>query len=227
MSKVLRPVRLLLLGAPGSGKGTQTGRLLKDFSQISAISSGDLLRQNIRSGSELGKEFESIIQSGRLVPDDKIIHLIKHELAERNWLNSQSSWLLDGFPRTFPQAKALDKDLQEHDAMLNLVVELDVPEEVILDRIENRYVHIPSGRVYNLTFNPPKVPGKDDVTGEPLSKRDDDNAETFRSRIKTYKEQTLPLLEHYDKLGITRSIQGESSDIIYPKLKELLLREFS
>jgi adenylate kinase len=87
-----------------------------------------------------GKEFESIIQSGSLVPDDKIIRLIKHELAQRNWLNSQSSWLLDGFPRTFPQAKALDKDLQEHDAMLNLVVELDVPEEVILDRIENRYV---------------------------------------------------------------------------------------
>lgn len=88
----------------------------------------------------IGKEVESIIQSGKFVPDDKIIHLIKDELTERNWLNSQSSWLLDGFPRTFPQAQALDKDLQEHDAMLNLVVELDVPEEVILERIENRFV---------------------------------------------------------------------------------------
>lgn len=117
--------------------------------------------------------------------------------------------------------------MTSHDAGLNLVVELDVPEEVILDRIENRWVHVPSGRVYNLTFNPPKVPGKDDITGEPLSKRPDDNPVTFKERIDTYKKLTLPLLEFYDKSGIVRSVKGETSDIIYPQLKELLLKEFS
>lgn len=156
---LLRPIRILLLGAPGSGKGTQTSRLIKDFTQLSAISSGDLLRQNIKDGtpigkseinttvlnaytntSSTGKEAESIIKDGGLIPDDKIVSLIKTELVGRNWLNNKSSWLLDGFPRTSGQAQKLDATLTEHDAALNLVVELDVPEEVILDRIENRFV---------------------------------------------------------------------------------------
>lgn len=162
-----------------------------------------------------------------MLPDDSIVSLIKEELNSRNFLNVTSSWLLDGFPRTSAQAQTLEKTLTAHDAGLNLVVELDVPEEVILDRIENRWVHVPSGRVYNLTFNPPKVPGKDDVTGEPLSKRPDDNPVTFKERIDTYKNLTLPLLEFYDKSGIVRSVKGETSDIIYPQLKDLLLREFS
>lgn len=140
MAHLLRPIRILLLGAPGSGKGTQTSRLLKDFTQLSAISSGDLLRQNIKDGTPLGKEADTIIKSGGLIPDDKIVALIKTELVGRNWLNAQSSWLLDGFPRTQGQAKVLDETLKQSEAMLNLVVELDVPEEVILDRIENRYV---------------------------------------------------------------------------------------
>lgn len=137
---LLRPIRILLLGAPGAGKGTQTTRLLKDFNQISAISSGDILRQNIRDGTPVGEQAEAIIKSGGLLPDDTMVSLIKSELVNRQWLNSESSWLLDGFPRTSRQAEVLDNCLAEHDAMLNLVVELDVPEEVILDRIENRYV---------------------------------------------------------------------------------------
>lgn len=226
MSSILRPIRLLLLGAPGAGKGTQTSRILRDFPQISAISSGDLLRQNIKDGTPIGKEVGSIIQAGGLVPDGKIVALIKDELNKQGFLSKKASWLLDGFPRTSAQAAVLDSTLASHDSTLNLVVRLDVPEEVILDRIENRWVHVPSGRVYNLTFNPPKEPGKDDVTGEPLSKRPDDNPETFKKRIDAYHNLTLPLLEHYDKHGIVRTVSGETSDIIYPQLKELLLKEF-
>lgn len=160
------------------------------------------------------------------MPDGKIVALIKDELNKQGFLSKKASWLLDGFPRTSAQAAVLDSTLASHDSTLNLVVRLDVPEEVILDRIENRWVHVPSGRVYNLTFNPPKEPGKDDVTGEPLSKRPDDNPETFKKRIDAYHNLTLPLLEHYDKHGIVRTVSGETSDIIYPQLKELLLKEF-
>lgn len=244
-TNILRPIRLLLLGAPGSGKGTQTSRLLKDFPQIHSISSGDLLRQEIKQGSEIGQKYASIIKTGGLIPDTSIVELIKQELISKNFLSSSSSsssttineekknnsWLLDGFPRTLNQAKMLDKMLEQGDSnnnnTLNLVVELDVPESVILERIENRWVHVPSGRVYNLTFNPPKVEGKDDVTGEPLSKRPDDNPATFKERIDLYKSETLPLLDYYAGRGIVRTVQGETSDIIYPKLKELLLKEFS
>jgi adenylate kinase len=151
----LRPLRALFLGAPGSGKGTQTSRVLRDFPHLKAISSGDLLRQNIQDETDIGKRAAAIIEKGGLVPDDTIINLISKELGNRNWLNAQSSWLLDGFPRTVTQAPALDGLLDERNAPLNLVVELKVPAEVILDRIENRYVHLPSGREYNLTFNPP------------------------------------------------------------------------
>lgn len=253
-NRILKPIRLLLLGAPGSGKGTQTSRLLRDFPQIYSISSGDLLRREIKLGTAIGKKYSSIIESGGLVPDSSIVELIKRELilkstsptGESTKSSSSPSWLLDGFPRTLNQAKMLDKMLLEEDLKnnsnndwtyssspetkqnsLNLVVELDVPESVILERIENRWVHVPSGRVYNLTFNPPKVPGKDDVTGEPLSKRPDDNPETFKERIDVYKSETLPLLDYYEERGIVRKVQGETSDIIYPKLKELILKEFS
>ena len=195
----MRPLRALFLGAPGSGKGTQTSRVLRDFPHLKAISSGDLLRQNIQDETDIGKRAAAIIEKGGLVPDDTIINLISKELGNRNWLNAQSSWLLDGFPRTVTQAPALDGLLDERNAPLNLVVELKVPEEVILDRIENRYVHLPSGRVYNLTFNPPKVPGRDDITGEPLTKRPDDNAEVFKQRLDKYHSATLPLLEYYKK----------------------------
>lgn len=174
----------------------------------------------------IGKEADAIIKSGGLIPDKKIVALLTEELKAQNFLNKSASWLLDGFPRTSAQAAVLDKTLDAHNCGFNLVVQLDVPEEVILDRIENRYVHVSSGRVYNLTFNPPKVPGKDDVTGEPLTKRPDDNPEVFKKRIDAYHDLTLPMLEHYDQAGIVRTIRGETSDIIYPQLKDLLLKEF-
>jgi adenylate kinase len=148
---------------------------MRDFPGIETVSSGDLLRENIRKGTDVGQQAAEIMKAGGLVPDEVMINLLTNELRNRGWLNNRSSWILDGFPRTQSQAPPLDQVLEQHDAELNLVVELDVPEDVILDRIENRWVHGPSGRVYNLTFNPPKVPGYDDVTGEPLMKRPDDN----------------------------------------------------
>jgi adenylate kinase len=222
----LKPIRALILGPPGSGKGTQTSRLLRDFPELSAVSSGDLLRDNIREGTEIGKEADSIIKSGGLVPDKTMISLITKELKDRQWLNTNSSWILDGFPRTVKQAPPLD-DVLKDKASLNLVLQLKVPEQVILDRIENRYVHLPSGRVYNLTFNPPKVKGKDDVTGEPLTKRPDDNPEVFKARLQNYRELTVPLLEYYEKQGILHSIEGETSDVIYPKLRAFVNEKFT
>lgn len=219
-------MRGLFLGAPGAGKGTQVSRLLRDFPQLSAISSGDLLRDEIQRGTPAGLKASDYIQKGELIPDADIITLIGAELKKRKWLNENSSWLLDGFPRTVTQAPPLDQALGENKAGLNLVLQLQVPEEVILDRIENRWVHLPSGRVYNLTFNPPKEAGKDDVTGEPLSKRPDDNPKVFKERLDKYHAVTMPLVDYYKEQGILHVFEGETSDIIYPKIKAFLEKEF-
>ncbi|SCW04280.1 LAFE_0H10044g1_1 [Lachancea fermentati] len=226
MASALRPLRLLLLGAPGSGKGTQTARLLKQFPQIESVSSGDLLRQQIKAGTPLGQKASLYISSGKLLSDELITKLIITNLSNRKWMNSSASWLLDGFPRTVKQAELLDAELGRHSAQLNLVVQLDVPENVILERIENRYVHVPSGRVYNLTYNPPRVPGKDDITGEPLTKRSDDTYEVFGKRLKEYRRTVTPLIDHYAKSGILEKVTGETSDIIFPQLVKLVSEKF-
>lgn len=224
--KLARPLRLLLLGAPGAGKGTQTSRLLKVIPGLQSVSSGDILRQELKNGTELGVLAAKYISQGKLIPDKLITQVLISHLANEGWLNSHSSWLLDGFPRTERQALALDKTLSLSDAKLNLVVELDVPEEVILERIDNRYIHAASGRVYNLQYNPPKVPGKDDITGEPLVKRSDDNVQTFKRRMKEYKQTLGPIKEHYAKQGILASVSGETSDIIFPKICKLINDHF-
>lgn len=226
MSK-LRPLRLLLLGAPGSGKGTQTSRLLKEFPEIESISSGDLLRKHISDSTSLGLKASEYIGKGQLLPDNLITGVVCDELKSRGWLNKRATWLLDGFPRTVGQAEVLDKALADHGANLNMVVELDVPHNVILERIENRFVHVPSGRVYNLQYNPPKVAGKDDVTGEPLSKRPDDTAEVFGKRLEQYSLTLGPLKDHYLQDGIFHTVSGETSDIIFPKLVSLIKKNFA
>lgn len=164
--------RFLILGSPGSGKGTQTSRLTKHFPNLVTLSSGDLLRWHITNKTPLGSQISGFIKQGNYVPDSIVSELILQEVQTRY---EGRHWLLDGFPRTVCQAKELDKVLAEKGVALSMVVNLDVPERVILDRIENRWIHAPSGRVYNYAFNPPKVRGKDDVTGEDLVKRDDDN----------------------------------------------------
>lgn len=224
---LVRPPRLLLLGAPGSGKGTQTTKLLSQFPKINSLSSGDILRSQINSGTAIGLEASTYIKDGKLVPDVTMVNLITKQLKELDWLNKRAAWLLDGFPRTSKQASALDKTLHGHESNINMVVELDVDQSVILERIEARWVHVPSGRVYNLDYNPPKVPFKDDVTGEPLTKRDDDRAEVFQKRLDQYNNEINLLKEFYDNKNVLHSVSGATSDVIFPKLSKLVLDKFS
>ncbi|SCV04298.1 LAMI_0H14994g1_1 [Lachancea mirantina] len=223
----LRPLRMLFLGAPGSGKGTLTSRLLRAFPQVGSVSSGDLLRQQMAEKTEIGKLAAEYISRGELLPDEIMTRLLIRELDSRQWLTSRATWLLDGFPRTDIQAISLHSALKAYNADLNLVVELKVPESVILARIVNRYVHVPSGRVYNLSYNPPKVPGIDDVTGEPLSRRPDDTAEVFQRRLDKYHATLKPLREYYAQAGILKTVYGETSNIIFPQLEALVKDSFA
>ncbi|KAJ1722026.1 Adenylate kinase 2 [Coemansia erecta] len=214
------PLRMLILGAPGAGKGTQSSRIRKHF-DIAAVSSGDVLRRNIAEQTPSGLLAKEAVARGDLVSDDLIVSLIQSELS-----TVSGSWLLDGFPRTLPQAQALDAMLTATDQPLTTVVNLVVPEDVILNRIVERYVHVPSGRVYNLTYNPPRVPGVDDVTGEPLEHRPDDNPESFRRRLKQYHAVTEPLLEYYAGKSVLTQFAGPTSDVIFPQLYSFLDEKF-
>ncbi|GJJ77276.1 adenylate kinase [Entomortierella parvispora] len=215
-------LRLLLIGSPGAGKGTQSSRIENNF-EVNTISSGDLLRKNIAQNTEIGIQAAKEMKNGAFVSDKLMVRLIDAELEK---LGSEQNWLLDGFPRTMSQAKTLDATLQKCNQPLNLVIHLNVPEEVILQRIMDRWVHIPSGRVYNMTYNPPKKAGLDDVTGEPLERRPDDNPETFKIRLQKHHELTEPLLDYYKQKNILVSLAGNTSDEIYPQIRDLLQQRF-
>ncbi len=186
-------MRIILLGCPGAGKGTQA-KLICDHYHIPQISTGDMLRAAVKEGNELGKQAASIMTSGALVPDKIITDLVKQRIHQPDCANG---FLLDGFPRTLPQAIAL------HEAKINIdhVIEIYVDDETVINRLGGRRVHPASGRVYHIQFNPPHVPDKDDVTGEPLIQREDDKESTVRNRLKVYYEQTIPLLDYYTRLA--------------------------
>lgn len=190
-------MKLILLGAPGAGKGTQAQFLTKEFG-IPQISTGDMLRAAIKAGTELGKLAKSFMDEGKLVTDEIIIGLVKERIAEDDCKNG---FLLDGFPRTVPQADALAEAGVEIDA----VVEIDVADEVIVERMSGRRAHLASGRTYHLVYNPPKVEGKDDVTGEDLVQRDDDKPEVVKDRLSVYHEQTAPLIGYYQAVAAKNS----------------------
>lgn len=258
--RLRKAARVILVGAPGVGKGTQSERLLERFPQLTAISSGDLLRNNVKNRTPLGIKVESTMKSGGLVPDDMILRLITNELGQRGWLSGgranvmtlsssavsvaeayedadpfistidrnpaagatlsahasddpTASFLLDGFPRTATQAEKLDDIVP-----INWAVSIKTPFDVIMQRIASRWVHEPSGRVYNTAFHAPKVSGIDDVTGERLTQRADDSEEVYRARFKKFQETSEPLLEHYAKKGVLWEVEGMSSDEISPKL---------
>ncbi|KAG5929103.1 hypothetical protein E4U42_007137 [Claviceps africana] len=263
-----RAARVILVGAPGVGKGTQSERLLKRFPQLASISTGDLLRSNVKNRTPLGIKAESTMKAGGLVADDLMLRLISSELRHRGWLQSHgppdimtlsseaipvtemlngpgdmssfdaftagrafsraqasedpaASFILDGYPRNAVQANTLDGIVP-----INLAVSIKTPFSVILERIAGRWVHEPSGRVYNTTFNAPKVPGRDDITGEPLVQRADDNEEVYRARFQKFQEASEPLLEHYAKKGVLLEVEGMSSDEISPKLYRAFERRF-
>jgi adenylate kinase len=184
-------MRLILLGAPGAGKGTQAQYICEKFS-IPQISTGDMLRAAVKAGTPMGLEAKKVMDAGGLVSDDIILGLVKERIAEDDCKNG---FLFDGFPRTIPQAEALKKD----GVPLDFVVEIDVNDDEIIKRMSGRRVHPGSGRTYHVIFNPPKVDGKDDVTGEDLIQRDDDNEETVRKRLDIYHSQTKPLVEFYSR----------------------------
>ena len=184
-------MRIILLGAPGAGKGTQAQFLMSQFG-IPQISTGDMLRAAIKAGTELGKQAKQVMDEGKLVSDELIIGLVKERISQDD---CTSGFLLDGFPRTIPQADAM----KEADIAVDHVIEFDVDDEVIVDRMAGRRVHPGSGRVYHVVFNPPKVADKDDETGEDLIIRPDDQENTVRNRLKVYHEQTKPLVSYYSR----------------------------
>lgn len=195
-------MRIILLGSPGSGKGTQAQFITEKF-KIPQISTGDMLRAAVRAQTPLGLEAKKIMDAGLLVSDEIILNLVKARIGEAD---CQNGFLLDGFPRTIPQAEGLDA----LGVALDQVVEIRVDDESIVQRMSGRRVHPASGRSYHLVFNPPRVEGLDDVTGEPLIQRDDDREETVRKRLAVYHEQTRPLVEYYSKKAADGGIRFAS-----------------
>jgi adenylate kinase len=184
-------MRLILLGPPGAGKGTQASFIRERFG-IPQISTGDMLRAAVKAGTPLGVAAKKVMDAGQLVSDDIIIDLVKERLRQPD---SAKGYLFDGFPRTIPQAEAM----KAADLGLDYVLEIDVPDEEIITRMSGRRVHPASGRSYHVKFNPPKVEGRDDRTGEPLVQRDDDREETVKKRLEVYRAQTWPLVDYYGK----------------------------
>ena len=182
-------MRLILLGAPGAGKGTQAAFICKKYG-IPQISTGDMLRAAVKAGSPMGLAAKQVMDAGSLVSDDIIIGLVKERITQPDCANG---FLFDGFPRTIPQAEAM----KAAGVKLDLVLEIDVPDAAIIERMSGRRVHLASGRTYHLNFNPPKLAGKDDLTGEDLIQRADDAEDTVRKRLQVYQNQTRPLVAYY------------------------------
>ena len=200
-------MRVILLGGPGAGKGTQAN-YIKDKYSIPQISTGDMLRAHVKAGTELGVAAKKIMDEGGLVSDEIIMGMVKERITEDDCKNG---FLFDGFPRTIPQAEALKGAGVDVDA----VVEIAVPDEEIVKRMSGRRVHLASGRTYHVVYNPPKEEGKDDVTGEPLIQRDDDSEETVLARLKVYHDQTEPLIEFYNEFAAS----GESNAPKYHRIE--------
>jgi len=218
-------LRMVMFGKPGAGKGTLSSRLVKKY-DIMSLSTGDILRQNILEGTDVGLMAEELVKRGELVSDDIMLKILTNRL---DTLHNQP-WILDGFPRTLGQGRLLNEHLRAKSTPLTLIINLDVPDEVILGRISDRYVHLPSGRVYNMSYNKPKVTGFDDITGEPLTKRPDDNPETFVLRLKKFYEATSPLLDYYASQPSTGAkvvtLKGSTSDEIWPQLDAIIRQAF-
>ena len=212
-------IQIILLGPPGCGKGTQAQKLINEFGFVQ-LSTGDMLRAAIRMGTEIGVQAKSIIDKGELVSDEIVIGIVRERIFSKE---CERGYMLDGFPRTLAQAEKLNKILSVRNQKFDVVIRLCVPEDMLVRRIAGRRFHIKSGRSYNIEFNPPKIEGKDDITGEKLVQREDDKEKIVESRLKTYYELTEPLVEYYKKEGLLKEIDGTGSpENIYTEIKQTL-----
>jgi adenylate kinase len=200
-------LNLILFGPPGAGKGTQAERLRSDF-QVSYISTGDMLRANVKDGTDLGREAKQYMDAGKLVPDDVIVRMAADRLQEQDTLDG---FILDGFPRTTEQAKALDKLLSDLGRRITAVILIDVPDEEVVKRLSGRRVCVKTGHNYHVEFDPPKRDGICDQDGSRLIQRDDDKPEVIEHRLETYHAETEPVIEFYDEQGLLRRIDGTRS----------------
>jgi len=197
-------MRIVLLGPPGAGKGTQAVGLVEKYN-IPHISTGDIFRKNLKEKTELGLKAKEYMDKGLLVPDDLVVHIVKDRLLEEDCKNG---FLLDGFPRTVGQAKALDLEMNKLNIVLNGVINLEIEDEILIERLTNRLVCRKCGATYNAKFNKPKLENVCDVCGGKLYTRDDDKVDTVKNRLKVYKSQTLPLIEYYEEKGILATVNS-------------------
>jgi len=200
-------MNIIFLGPPGAGKGTQAKVLVEKYG-IPQISTGDMLREHVKKGTELGKKAKEYMDKGQLVPDEIILSMVKERLSQPD---AQKGFILDGFPRTVAQAEALDKMLEEMGRKIEYVLALIVPDDELVERLTGRRTCKNCGMMYHIKFKPPKVEGKCDVCGGELYQRPDDNEETVRNRLKVYHESTAPLIEYYKKKGVLFEIDGTKS----------------
>jgi len=213
-----RGVRAVLLGPPGSGKGTQSPKLMKEYC-VCHLATGDLLRAEVARQTPLGKEIKTEIDAGRLVNDELVLRMVSDNLDKPECKNG---FLLDGFPRTTVQAVKLEELLEKRQEPLDCVVEFNIDDGLLFRRICGRWFHLTSGRSYHEEFYPPKVPGKDDVTGEPLIRRADDNPETLRKRLATYHKQTSPLIDFYKQRRLLRTVDASlDSTTIFERINKI------
>jgi len=222
----IQGIRAVLLGPPGSGKGTQSPRLKEAYS-VCHLATGDLLRAEIGSGSVLGQEIKAVIDQGKLVSDELVLRMVSDNLDKPD---CQNGFLLDGFPRTLGQADKLDQMLEKRNEPLDAVVEFQIDDSLLVRRICGRWFHLSSGRSYHEEFHPPRVPGKDDITGEALVRRSDDNPETLKKRLEQYHDLTSPLVEYYSKKGLHHGVDAShSANAVYEAISSIFesARKFS
>ena len=212
-------MRIMLIGPPGGGKGTQA-KFIEETLNIPQISTGDMLRENVKNDTALGQDAKGYMNRGELVPDNVILNMMKERLQKND---CSSGYILDGFPRTIPQAEGLSRLLSDINKELNLVILLSLEDDIIVKRMGGRRIHPDSGRVYHVNFNPPKISNKDDLTGEDLIIRPDDQEKTVRKRLDVYREQTAPLINFYSKLSILKDIDANGTiEIIKSRIKEAI-----
>lgn len=212
-------MKIIMLGAPGAGKGTQAKKIAEKY-RIPHISTGDIFRANIKGGTELGKKAKTFIDQGLLVPDEITIGMLMDRIKDTDCVNG---YVLDGFPRTIPQAECLSEALEGMGEAIDYAVNVDVPDESIVNRMSGRRACLACGATYHITFNPPKVEGLCDVGGEELVLRDDDKPETVQKRLSVYHDQTQPLIDYYKKANVLMEVDGtQNMDVVFQNIVDIL-----